>query len=59
VLFIDNPPADWRALIEKPIANTLDGLGIELIPDDPSAIIVMEEILETWWYRPGVRGHPR
>lgn len=43
VLFIDDPPADWRALIEKPIAETLDALGITLILDDPSTITVIEE----------------
>lgn len=43
VLFIDDAPADWRALIEKPIADTLDSLGIELILDDPSTITVVEE----------------
>jgi len=43
VLFIDNAPADWRSLVEKPIADTLDKLGIELILDDPSTITVVEE----------------
>jgi len=43
VLFIDDAPADWRALLKKSIANTLDSLGIELILDDPSTITVVEE----------------
>jgi hypothetical protein len=43
VLFVDNPPADWRALIEKPVADTLDALGIKVILDDPSTITVVEE----------------
>jgi hypothetical protein len=43
VLFIDDSPADWRALVEKPVADTLDGLGIELELDDPSTITVVEE----------------
>lgn len=43
VLFIVDPPADWRALVEKPIADTLGKLGIELILDDPSTITVVEE----------------
>jgi hypothetical protein len=43
VIFLDDPPADWRALIEKSIADTLDSLGIDLILDDPSTITVVEE----------------
>lgn len=44
VLFIDDPPSDWRSLLDKSIAETLDSLGIELILDDPSTITVVEEI---------------
>lgn len=43
VLFIDDAPLDWRSLLEKSIAETLDSLGIELILDDPSTITVVEE----------------
>jgi hypothetical protein len=43
VLFIDDPPADWRSLLEKPVADTLDDLGIKLELDDPSTITVVEE----------------
>jgi hypothetical protein len=43
VLFIDDPPSDWRSLLEKPVAKNLDSLGIELILDDPNAITVVEE----------------
>ena len=43
VLFIDDPQPDWRALIEKSVADTLDSLGIELELDDPSTITVVDE----------------
>ncbi len=43
VLFIDDTPVDWRSLLEKSIADTLDSLGIEVILDDPNTITVVEE----------------
>ena len=43
VLFIDDTPVDWRSLLEKSIADTLDGLGIEVMLDDPNTITVVEE----------------
>jgi Domain of unknown function (DUF4279) len=43
VLFIDDTPVDWRALLEKSVAKNLDSLGIELVLDDPSTITVVEE----------------
>jgi hypothetical protein len=42
VLFIDDATADWRSLLEKSIADTLDSLGIEVILDDPNTITIVE-----------------
>jgi hypothetical protein len=43
VLFIDNPPSDWRSLLEESITRTLKTLGIELFLDDPNTITIVEE----------------
>ena len=43
VLFIGDPPVDWRSLLEKSIIDTLNSLEIELILDDPSTITVVKE----------------
>lgn len=43
VLFIDDPPVDWRALLEKSIIDTLNSLEIDVILDDPGTITVVEE----------------
>jgi hypothetical protein len=43
ICFFDKPPPNLRVVLDPSIANSVDGLGIELFMDDPNTITVEEE----------------